>query len=166
MENIETGMVVVAATEGDNAKLVKGEVIKVASGWVTVKTDDGEEFKFRKGDLEPAAADGEEMTSAHNMAAKLQAARERYTKVQRGNRTSFHNGDIVAQCLNGLELYDVFKVWALLSGESAEVIRTKYEHLNPGQQRMNTGNRIRRLIKEDASLIEKLTKATGYKEAA
>ena len=52
-------------------------------------------------------------------------------------------------------------IWAaerLLGLESGE-LATKYAHLNPGQKRMNAGNRIRAAIKRGDATIDDLKKA-------
>ena len=79
---------------------------------------------------------------------------ERYTKVQtaNGNR-SYDNGGQVASMLRGLDLDRVYeKVAAELvkagieEGDTDSVVvtlRTRYQHLNSGMQRMNLGNRLR-----------------------
>ncbi len=63
---------------------------------------------------------------------------------------SFHCGDAVAQALAGLTLAHV----KTLAAEGLGIDTTKYDHLNPGQQRMTLGNLIRNMTRRDESLIE------------
>lgn len=64
-----------------------------------------------------------------------------------GNK-SLDNGDTIAQMLRGADLDTVYRVGAKELGTSVEALKLKYGHLNPGQQRMNVGNRIRGAIRK------------------
>ena len=64
-----------------------------------------------------------------------------------GNK-SLDNGDTIAQMLRGADLETVYKIGAKELGIPVEALKTKYGHLNPGQQRMNVGNRIRGAIRK------------------
>ena len=72
--------------------------------------------------------------------------------------TTFHNGDAVATNLAGLSLEAVYSVASQALSTPVEDLQAKYRHLNPGQQRMNLGNRLRGLVqkvdKANASLKE------------
>lgn len=74
---------------------------------------------------------------------------EKYQKAKTASGgVSLHNGDRVAAALAGLTLEEVQKLAAeVISTEKTPVtvedLVAKYAHLNPGQQRMNLGNRIR-----------------------
>ncbi len=57
---------------------------------------------------------------------------------------SFHCGDDVAEKLNGLPLDHVKSVASTLGIDTG-----KYDHLNPGQQRMNIGNLIRAHVRKN-----------------
>ena len=61
---------------------------------------------------------------------------------------SFHCGDAVATKLNGLPLERIKTVAASMGFPS-----DKYDHLNPGQQRMNLGNLLRSAVRRDESLL-------------
>lgn len=135
MADVVVGMGVVANG-------VPGEVIDAASGWVTVASDDGE-GKYRAKDIEPMEQDGE-----YSMAKHIRKYRERYVRVKSyTGGSSMNNGDPVAKLFEGrspLECMQLAEqVLELADGE----LVAKYEHLNPGQQRMNAGNRIRGAIK-------------------
>lgn len=65
-------------------------------------------------------------------------------------RPSIDVADQVATLLRGKSLEEVREIGAkVLQGETAESLRIKYEHLNPGMQRMNIGNRIRKVWTAD-----------------
>jgi hypothetical protein len=61
---------------------------------------------------------------------------------------SFHCGDAVAKALNGLSLPHV----KTLATDALAIDVTKYDHLNPGQQRMTLGNVIRNMLRRDETL--------------
>ncbi len=59
-------------------------------------------------------------------------------------------GDEVAVLLRSAEsLDDVYRVGAEFLGVGEAELRKKYGHLNPGQQRMNVGNKMRHKQKKD-----------------
>ena len=62
--------------------------------------------------------------------------------------TTFHNGDAVATNLAGLSLEAVYSVASQALSTPVEDLQAKYRHLNPGQQRMNLGNRLRGLVQK------------------
>ena len=75
----------------------------------------------------------------------LKKYREKYTssKTALGNNSA-HCGDDVAAALAALEPDDV----VLLAEKLLKIeLVAKYEKLNPGQRRMNAGNRIRAAVK-------------------
>ena len=61
----------------------------------------------------------------------------------RGDKKSYDNGDEIAQFLRPRALSDVYVSAACLLREDVVLLHRRYAHLNPGQQRMNLGNRIR-----------------------
>ena len=66
--------------------------------------------------------------------------------------------DKVAEELAGMELDEVYAVFTKKLGIRGS--KSKYEHLNPGMQRMNLGNRLRKMCKEQGvTSIKKLKKA-------
>ena len=73
----------------------------------------------------------------------------RYVKTKLANGGScLDNGDSVASHLRGLELGEVYELVADKLGCSEKELMAKYSHLNPGQQRMNLGNRLRGFYKQ------------------
>jgi hypothetical protein len=75
-------------------------------------------------------------------------------KVSRDVRTesgapSVDIGDATAKLLRGKTLDKVYKVVAKLLDASEKSLRDRYTHLNPGQQRMTLGNRLRAAVKRE-----------------
>lgn len=80
---------------------------------------------------------------------------EKYVQtVAASGARSLNNGDTVAQSLAGATLDEVKKVASSIGVEDVD----KYDHLNPGQARMNLGNRIRGALNKDESLAPKFEK--------
>lgn len=68
-----------------------------------------------------------------------------YTKCKSANGNfSLDNGDMTAQILRGQPLDEVYAIAAASTGRPETELRNRYAHLNPGMQRMNLGNLIRR----------------------
>lgn len=61
---------------------------------------------------------------------------------------SIDKGDAIAVMLRGQELSDVYKTASGLVHLSVSDLKNRFEHLNPGMQRMALGNMIRRVQKE------------------
>ncbi len=57
-------------------------------------------------------------------------------------------GDEVAVLLRGKELDECYTAAARFLREPEDGLRQKYQHLNPGQQRMNLGNKMRHFLKK------------------
>lgn len=75
--------------------------------------------------------------------------RESYkvTKTKDGTR-HVDNNDTIAKDLRGLDLDGVYKVASKMLGESVRALKGKYGKLNPGMQRMNLGNRMRKATRD------------------
>ena len=69
-----------------------------------------------------------------------------------GNPTVDNNDDVAGK-LRGMAIEGVYALAAIELGIAQEVLRTKYEHLNVGMQRMNLGNRIRGIRNLKAKLV-------------
>jgi len=69
---------------------------------------------------------------------------------------SKNNGDDVAIALAGLAAADVMTIADQLLGWDAGTLATKYEKLNEGQKRMNSGNRIRNGFKKGIWTIDQI----------
>lgn len=64
-------------------------------------------------------------------------------------------GDEIAKALRGKSLAENYKFAADRLGETETALRAKYAHLNPGQQRMCLGNRLRGAKRAEAEKPEK-----------
>jgi len=62
-------------------------------------------------------------------------------------RPSIDVGDRAAALLRGKSLDEVYEIAGEVLEEAISDLRARYEHLNPGMQRMNLGNRIRATMK-------------------
>ena len=79
-----------------------------------------------------------------SMAEQLRRARVRYVKTKRpGGAGSMDNGDTIAKNLRDFEPGEVMTIADRVCEESAGFHAAKYDGLNPGQKRMNSGNKIR-----------------------
>lgn len=72
---------------------------------------------------------------------------------------SKNNGDAVAIALAGAEPLVVVAAAERLAGLAEGELLAKYAKLNPGQQRMNSGNRIRNLVKKGIVSVEQVVEA-------
>ncbi len=63
-----------------------------------------------------------------------------------GGNTSVHCGDAAARKLLGKSLDECYAIAADITEEDESALRTRYQHLNPGMQRMNLGNKIRGVL--------------------
>lgn len=90
-----------------------------------------------------------------SMTDQLKEARKRYTvsKSSKGS-TSAHNGDDLATLLAGCSPEDVCATAEKLAELKAGELVKKYGHLNPGQIRMCSGNRIRAMVKKETVTVD------------
>jgi len=65
--------------------------------------------------------------------------------------TSRDSGDDVAQMLGGKTIDEVYTLVAKKIKEEEVDLRKRFKHLNPGMQRMNLGNMLRRALREKAA---------------
>lgn len=68
---------------------------------------------------------------------------EHKNKRTASGRPVYDTGDKVASILRGKTLDEQYAAAAKVLDQSAKSLRKQYEHLNPGQQRMAIGNRMR-----------------------
>ena len=87
-------------------------------------------------------------TDALKEAAKLYV----HDKVNKtaGGHVSVDSGDATADALRGMPIDQVYTRASLVLGVPVADLVAKYEHLNPGMQRMNLGNRVRAAMKASA----------------
>ncbi len=96
---------------------------------------------------EEAAARRRELIQAGEDPRLVKPDLTRYTihKEQKtaSGRPAIDTDDEIARELRGLDLLETYSKAATVLGIPEEQLRAQYEHLNPGMQRMNLGNRIR-----------------------
>lgn len=132
-----------------------------AKGWYTL--EDGRKIRGNKIDRiivddYDELEEGKKKSKA-SMAQALAMHRGQYvkTKSAKGKPTAIC-GDEVSTILSGLEVEVALEVAAWAIDVPADELYTRYEHLNPGQQRMNAGNLIRGAIKKELVTINDLKK--------
>jgi hypothetical protein len=99
-----------------------------------------------------------------SMSEHLGTFRAAYTKVKAANGgTSAHCGDDLASLLSGLGPTEVVALASKLLGLD---LAHDYKHLNPGQRRMNAGNRLRGAIRTGTVALSKIEAASKQARAA
>jgi len=78
--------------------------------------------------------------------------KKHYHKVKVGGRTTQNCGDLVSEKLLGKTLEEVYDTVAETLEEDVDNLAARYEHLNPGQQRMVLGNKLRAFYKTQAKI--------------
>ena len=135
---------------------VKAEVIGHNRGWYTL---DGNRKVRTSEILGLAAKQDDEEKSLSNTMKKY---RKKYTKTTTYNGLpTVNNGDDVAEALAKLAPNEVVDLAERVLGLSDGELWEKYSHLNPGQQRMCSGNRIRAAVKKGTITAKDVTKAVG-----
>lgn len=120
----------------------KGIVHAAKAGWFTITLENGDSIKARLKDLSALG----ELRPGYVKAGICTYDPSRYVRHEvktESGRKAFDIGDKVADRLRGKTLDEAYDAAAKVLGESTKALRAKYEHLNPGQQRMCLGNRMR-----------------------
>ena len=155
--NIGKGWYVIALDQPEAFPLVKSGKISARAGSmaiyesksvepiVSIEDEDRDEDDLDEDEDRDEDDLGEEYTGCR-MSEQLKAARVRYAKTKRpSGAASADNADAIARALRDYEPLEVCeiadKVFKLPIGSH----ESKYSGLNPGQKRMNAGNRIRGL---------------------
>ena len=78
-----------------------------------------------------------------------------YTTVRAdgSRKRSIDKGDEVAQTLRTMELHSVYKLVARHLNMSSTALLDRFCHLNPGMQRMNLGNMLRKALRDQATKV-------------
>lgn len=93
------------------------------------------------------ACGGEFGLEIEHQKMKIDASRYQYEDcIAYSGRRSKDNGDAVALLLRGKSLDEVYKIASEHLETSVSALARQYGHLNPGQQRMCLGNRLRRKL--------------------
>jgi len=151
------------------------EIVSVNGGWTTIRAiGQVKTFKVRNGELTGHT----EITKATPVTAELVIAKasarvkmdinerkngkvdplylpqyEAYTAVRKDGTKirSIDKGDAIAVMLRGQPLETTYKDAAAATGIAIASLKDRFAHLNPGMQRMNLGNMIRKAMKESAN---------------
>ena len=105
---------------------------------------DQEEADEMEDATQPADSDEEEHESRSIVPKHY---KDEYVKVKVGKHYTQDSGDELAIMLRGKSLDETYEFAAQVLDVVLADLYAKYEHLNPGQQRMVLGNRIRRAMK-------------------
>jgi len=153
------------------------EIVAVNGGWTTIRAiGQVQTLKVRNGELTGHT----EITKATPVTAELVIAKARATArvkmdinerkngkvdplylpqytayttelADGSKKRSIDKGDNVALALRKLTLDAVYATASSVTGISQVGLRDRFAHLNPGMQRMNLGNMIRKALKESAN---------------
>ena len=136
-DNLTVGMDVIHSS-GDEAMIV-GYV----KGWYEIQFDGGETKKVRAKDIQAKDEEG-----VRTMATQLKRYAPGYEDcTSHSGRKSLCTGDDLSHLLSGMEPEEVCRLAEKVLGLDNGELVARYENLNPGQKRMNAGNRIRSAIK-------------------
>lgn len=113
---------------------------------------------------ETTPADAPTRKEKRSMAATLKKHRQKYVQTDGYAGVSTNCGDDVATILRMHEPPKVVRIAEIVLSMKKGELAKRYEKLNPGQQRMNAGNRIRSAFKK--GLITKTALKKAAQEAA
>lgn len=109
---------------------------------------------------EPEQEVVEDQDQKEGMAAQLKKHRANYeVTASYTNRLSMDNGDDVAKMLRSASPETVMAAAEVLCGLEIGSLATKYSHLNKGQKRMNSGNRIRAMFRKEEITTDEIKAA-------
>ncbi len=124
------------------------DVTSIEKGWYGLTNHEGETAKARLKDLTLIELDNEDHTG-NKMAGVLANYRAGYVpSIAASGKKSLSNGDAVAKALEGKAAEEVLQIADSLLGLPSGTLQSQYARLNPGQQRMNAGNRLRAAVKK------------------
>ena len=115
----------------------------------------------------PEGTDADEALAPRRMATTLKRYRGAYEPVVSATgKMSMDNGKPVAVALRGLSHGEVHEIAEALLGFTPGALAAKYGHLNAGQQRMNSGNRLNNSWKKGLVALEDIVaQADAVKDA-
>lgn len=129
-------------------KEIQWDVTTIEKGWYGLTNSEGETAKARLKDLTLIELDNEDHTG-NKMAGVLANYRAGYVpSIAASGKKSLSNGDEVAKALEGKTAVEVLQIADSLLGLPSGALQSQYARLNPGQQRMNAGNRLRAALKK------------------
>jgi hypothetical protein len=132
-------------------------IVSVSGGWTTIASNGGTR-KIRNGALSDHR-DAPKPTEAKPVSTERKNGRVdplylqfygKYSATRSDGATvkSLDNGDLTAQLLRAYTLDETYTYVANATGAAADSLKARYRHLNPGMQRMNLGNVLRKARKE------------------
>ena len=162
---MEAGTKVIATNK--DGTTVEGTFVSAKSGWTVIATKDGEK-KFRSGQVaekltkaeakkrESAArkAEAKPAEEGHANGKLVPADLSKYVvheATTESGRKKIDIDDETAEKLRGLDLEGTYKYAAKVLDTTVNQLKEKYISLNPGMQRMNLGNRIRKVTRAAAA---------------
>ncbi len=149
---IKIGSTVITPITDDSGELqhVVGTLIGLNQRMAKIELDTGEVINVGKTKIEilPAKKPTKKNSPEGGEPAGRIAAGYSYEKTTAASgRKSCDNGDAIAIDLRGRELADCYRIVSKAIGVPRKELEDKYRHLNPGQQRMCIGNRLRGFIR-------------------
>jgi hypothetical protein len=147
----------ISTKSGWTVVAVKGVERKVRSGQVAAKLTKAEVKKIesaaRKAEKVAQKAESKVEGKERLVPADLSHYVLHEDKTASGRRKIDINDD-TAEKLRELDLEGTYKYAASILDENAKELKAKYANLNPGMQRMNLGNRIRKAFRLAAEAAE------------
>ena len=130
--------------------------------WLKVITDRPTETAETQDTEDESEDDGGDDDEEKNLSSTMKKYRAKYTKATGYNgQPTVNNGDDLASVLLKLDPQEVVDLAERVLGFDTGELWEKYSHLNPGQKRMCSGNRIRAAIKKGTITAKDITKAVG-----
>lgn len=128
-----------------------GKRRKVRNGEVKLEAPKADTIERLKADVAKAERDGgsAEIRPTPTLSATITTPKVEAPKAKRQP----HNGDEVGRMLEGTTLAEVYLKASHLLGVTEAELLVKYGHLNPGQQRMNLGNRMRGYLRRVGTTV-------------
>jgi hypothetical protein len=148
--NTTTKTTIAGTTAMGKFVMADGKVARIDSrsgGWTTLRFADSTVKKVRNStplDFPPVADDLPEDKEKVYSIDVLAKARAAYKAAGRSDC-----GDPIAETLRGKPLEEVYALAAGPLGMTVGDLKAMYSHLNPGMQRMNLGNKLRRDVGVD-----------------
>lgn len=130
-------------------KEIQWDVTTIEKGWYGLANSEHMlSAKARLKDLTLIELDDEDH-GGNKMAGILANYRAGYVpSIAASGKKSLSNGDAVAKALEGINAQEVLLMAESLLGLPSGTLQSQYARLNPGQQRMNAGNRLRAALKK------------------
>jgi len=129
----------------------EAEFVSASKGWNTIIDHEGTTRKVRNKAISEVKGDGD----VDDDSVRLYPKMENYTKglgSTPSGRDTIDINDDVAEQLRGMNFKEAASAVAKAMSDmgektTAKELVEKYDHLNPGMQRMNLGNRLRSCIR-------------------